>query len=938
MLQIRSIFLFVFLWLIQACQLNETLKNALQPPVNLRSEYCLNPVGVYSHHPLFTWQLQNKSFAGKLQSIQVIVSSSIEGANSENGDIWDSGEIPAGREPGLIYKGPDLKSSTKYYWRVRYLDSAGNTSPYSNASWFETGIAGEEGWKAKWIRTDRPAPIKDEDFYKDIPAPMFRKDFKLTGEVKNARLYISGLGYFEAFLNGKKIGKDVLHPGWTQYAKRVLYSTYDVTRLLNEGENTMGVLLGNGWYNPLPLRLFGKYNLREFLTKGRLKFIAQLLITYKGGRSAILTSDESWRWKEGPLLKNNVYLGEVYDARRELPGWNKPGYDDSDWGEAVVAASPGGILKEQFVPPNRITRVIEPVAMTSPVKGVYVFDMGQNFAGWINFKMHGKPGQRVTMRYGELLFDNGRVNGFTTVAGQIKEQWHMDGGPGSPKTAWQEDTYIMKGDGEETFQHHFTFRGFRYVEVRGLKKEPEKSDIKGLRINSDLSLAGTFSCSNPLFNKIQQLVDWTFLSNVFSVESDCPAREKFGYGGDIVAAGEAYLFNFDMANFYKKAVRDFQLDARPNGGLTECAPYNGIDSEGFGAGTGPVGWQLAHPFMLKKLYQYYGDKAFVEEQYPTVVRLAEFLKTQETDHLIFHGIGDHESLDPKPTEITSSAFYYHIIGLTAGLAGILDKTEDQQKYGALAEEIKKAFIDRYYKGEGRVGDHPTQATQVFALYYGLLPEGEEAAVLRVLEKEILLTHKGHLSTGIFGTKMMFDVLVKYGRNDLAYTMVNQKDFPGYGYMIENGATTLWEHWKLDKNTFSHNHPMFGSVSEWFYKGLGGIQPAKDAVGFDRIIIRPHIAANLQWVRCSYRSVRGLVVSNWKTEKKILEMEVEIPAGARAMIYVPVDDPDNAAINVSGQLVYRNGKPVDGAELKWVRTRKRAVIFTAKGGRYHILAD
>ena len=933
MLYLRAVFIFVFIF--QACHVENDIPVA---PFNLQCEYYSNPLGVDNRNPLLIWQIDGATSVNRPKEFQVIVSSTAELAKAENGDVWDSGKILTKRELGLVYNGPDLKSSTKYYWRVKYWDAEGDDSSFSDVGWFETGLLDQADWKAGWIRADRLAPKKDEDFYKEIPVPLFRKDFLLEDKVESARLYISGLGYFESYMNGERIGEDVLHPGWTQYAKRVLYSTYDVTDLMNEGDNTIGVILGNGWYNPLPLRLFNKYNLREHLTVGRPKLIAQLLITYKNGEQKTIISDDTWKWDEGPILKDNVYLGEVYDARREQPGWNNTGFDDLQWEKTVVADPPGGDLAAQLVPPNRITKVLEPVALTSPTPGIYVFDMGQNFAGWINFKVRGEAGQKVIMRYGELLLDDGRVNGMSTVACQIKEDWNISGGPGAPKTAWQEDTYILKGGGEESFQHHFTFRGFRYVEVRGLTEQPLVSDMKGLRINSDLATAGTFSCSNPLFNDIQELVEWTFLSNVFSVESDCPAREKFGYGGDIVAAGEAYIYNYDMANFYKKAIRDFQLDARPNGGLTECAPFNGIDSEGFEDGVGPIGWQLAHPFMLKKIYQYYGDKAFVEDQYPTAVRLAEFLRSQAKEQLIFHGIGDHESLDPKPTEITSSAFYYQIIRLTSELAGILDKKEDQQKFDTWAAEIKKAFIARYYKGEGRIGDHPTQATQSFALYLNLIPEGDQDKTFEILEREILQTNNGHLATGIFGTKMMWDVLREYGRNDLAYTIVNQKDFPGYGYMIENGATTLWESWKYDENTYSHNHPMFGSVSEWFYKGLGGIYAAADAVGFDRVIIRPDPVEDLQWVRCSYQSVRGPVVSNWTREDDTFEMEIEIPGGTTALVHVPLNDPENTIIKADGKLIFEKGKSVKGATLKWIRSEGQAIVFEVSSGHYRITSS
>ena len=625
---------------LSVCQGNKTdVTN--QAPFNLKCEYLNNPLGIDTQAPGFSWEVSNKSRGALQSAYELIVATSKEKLARDEGDMWDSGRTEGTNNSYVIYDGQPLQSFVRYYWKVKYWNQNGQPSPYSSTAWFETAIIHQDEWLASWIGDGSKAPTNDEDFYKDIPNPLLRKTFEVSKKVKKARLYITGLGYYEAYLNGKKIGEDVLSPGWTQFAKRVLYSTYDITGQIRQGENTLGAMLGNGWYNPLPLRLFQKFNLRESLTIGQPKLLAQLRITYDDGSVETIKSDESWKTGEGFILKNNVYLGEWQDARKEQDGWKKSGFDASAWKQAVEDTPPGGMLKAQLTPPNRITRVIQPVALTMPAPGIYVYDLGQNFAGWIRFRVNGQAGQTIKMRYGELLYDNGRVNGMSTVAGQLKEVWHMNGGPGAPKTAYQEDTYVLKGNGDEVFQQHFTFHGFRYVEVTGLTEKPRTDDLEGLRINADLDKTGYFTCSDTLLNKIQEMTDWTFLSNVFSVESDCPAREKFGYGGDIVAVGEAFMYNYDMTNFYRKTVRDFQADARPNGGLPETAPYNGIQTEGFGDGTGPIGWQLAHPYILDKLYQFYDDKKFVEDQYPTVVKLVEFLKTQAKGNLIDHGIGDH---------------------------------------------------------------------------------------------------------------------------------------------------------------------------------------------------------------------------------------------------------------------------------------------------------
>ena len=926
----------VFIFYFFACQGNKSVQTK-QSPLHLKCEYLVNPLGIDTQNPGFSWEIGNEQRGARQTAYQILVSISTEKLKKDEGDVWDSGKVNESNNSYIHYSGKPLQSFTRYYWKVKYWNQQDQSSDYSESAWFETAIIHQNEWLAKWIGNGKKAPERDEDFYKEIPNPLLRKTFSVSKSIKEARLYITGLGYFEAYLNEDKIGNDVLHPGWTQYAKRILYSTYDVTKQIKQGENALGVMLGNGWYNPLPLRLFRQFNLREFLTIGQPKLIAQLRILYDDNSADIIKSDESWKVGEGPILKNNVYLGEWYDARKEQAGWNTNDFDDTKWPVAVNVSAPGGTLRAQLTPPNRITRIIKPIALTEPSPGVYVYDLGQNFAGWIRFNLKGKAGDKVKFRYGELLYDNGHVNGMTTVAGQIKEIWNVDGGPGAPKTAYQEDTYILKGKGEEVFQQHFTFHGFRYVEITGLPARPELSALEGLRINADLEKIGNFTCSDTLLNNIQKMVERTFLSNVFSVESDCPGREKFGYGGDIVAAGEAYMFNYDMTNFYRKTVRDFQADARPNGGLTETAPYNGIQSEGFGDGTGPIGWQLAHPFILDKLFQFYDDKKFVEEQYPTVVKLVNFLKTQAKDHLIGHGIGDHVSVDPKPIELTSAAFYYHIVSLCAHFAKILGQDQDYQHYQQMADTIKQAFINRFMQpGTGKFTENPNEITQTFALYYDLVPPEEKEMALQVLIDEITKTHNGHISTGIFGTKMLFDVLRRSNKNQIAYTINSQTDYPSYGFMLKNGATTLWEEWNEPNNQNSKNHPMFGSVSEWFYRALAGINPADDAVAFDKLIIKPLPVEGLSFVKGSYHSIKGLIRSEWGKSAEGFTMSVEIPGNCTAKIYLPVNDPKTAKIVESGTEIYSQGKVNNITGLSYFGEKANFIIYDAGAGKYEFM--
>jgi alpha-L-rhamnosidase len=595
-------------------------------------------------------------------------------------------------------------------------------------------------------------------------------------------------------------------------------------------------------------------------------------------------------------LRNNIYLGEVYDARRELSGWDQAGFNDAAWSKAAKAAEPIGPLHAQMQPPIRITGKLKSVRRTEPTPGIFIFDMGQNFAGWAKLHVQGPAGTTVRLRFGELLQPDGSLNVMTSVAGQIKRGTENKNGE-PPQLAYQSDAYVLSGHGEEVYTPHFTWHGFRYVEVTGYPGTPKLDAIEGLRLSANVGEAGSFSCSNEQFNRIQEMTRWTFLSNLFSVQSDCPHRERFGYGGDPVPTCEAFMFNFDMAAFYANAVRNFADAARPNGGMTESAPYVGIADAGLGGQTGPIGWQMTYSFLLEKLYQYYGDLRLVREQYPIAKRQMEFLRHAAKNDLIEVCIGDHESLDPKPIALTSSAFYYAHATAMARFAELLNYRNDTQEYHQLSEKIRDAILAKFFHPATGHMDSGVQAAQAFALHFNLLPPERRQAAFDVLVEEVLQHHQGHLATGIFGTRYLLETLCRYGRADVAYGIVNQKTFPGWGHMLDRGATTLWEHWEFSDNTFSHNHPMFGSVSTWFFEDLGGIRAEKDADGFDRIIVRPHIADGLTHAKASYNSIRGLIVCDWQLQDAQLHINVTIPPGVAATVYVPTTDA--ASVTESG---------------------------------------
>lgn len=866
--------------IILSISLINATKASIQPH-DLLCEYRKNPLGIDEKIPRFCWKITSTERNQLQSAFEIIVSDNYKEIQKQKGGIWKSGKVASNNSLHIEYQGVTLKSFTKYYWIVRVFDGNDVPSNFSEVNSFETSILNQSDWQGKWIGDGRKQFEKDEDFYQNDQMPLFKRQINISKNITSARLYISGLGYYEAFLNNQKISTNVLDPGFTAYGKQVQYSSYEIETLLKKGNNTLGIMLGNGWFNPLPLRLFSRFNLREHQETGRPCLLAQLLITYDDGSKETIKTDESWQTTKGPVVKNSVYLGEEYDARLER------NFDENiGWENAVFVKPPSGKIVAQRQPPIRITKILKPLNIKEIGKDTFIVDFGQNFAGVVKIKVQGKAGTKINIKYGEDVFVDGRLNGLTTTAGHIKEIWNLNGGPGSPKTAWQIDSYTLKGNGVEVWNPRFTFHGFRYVEITGWSGKPIISDIEGLRMNSDLENVGNFSCSNLMFNKLHEAIQWTFLSNVFSVQSDCPGREKMGYGGDMVATADAFSYNYDMSQFYSKTIQDFANDQQPDGGITEIVPFTGIADRGYGGQSGPLGWQLAFPFLQKKLYEYYGDIRIIEKNYPNFKKQISFLESKAIYGLFYWDISDHEALDPRPEAFSAACFYYHHVLLAEEFAKILHQKEDEKKYQNLAIQIKNSIIKKYHVNNTGRFDLATQSSQIFALFYYLMPENQE--VMKVLEAEFA-RHNNHISTGIFASKMMFDVLRNREKSNLAYQIANQKTYPGWGFMMDNDATTLWESWKKPDNATSLNHPMFGSIDEWFYRSILGINGIES--GFKKIQIKPQNINDLKFATGAYKSISGSITVTWKKETNNFEISIGIPANTRAEVWIPSDEND-----------------------------------------------
>jgi len=890
--------------------------------INLRTELKTNPLGIDISNPRLSWELKSEERGTFQTAYEILVSENLKDLENNKGTVWQTGNVISNSTFGIVFDGKSLKSFNRYFWKVRIRDEKDRSSEWSPVSWFETAAMKDLDWEAFWISDPNPLPVNEEDFYKENPAPLIRKEMEFQKNISSARLYITGLGYYEARINGEKIGDAMLDPGWTQYGKKVLYSTYDISRQLKKGKNVLGVILGNGWYNPLPLNIFG-LNLRNTLTIGKPCLKAQLKIVFNDGSIKTIVTDSTWKTCDGPILKNNVYLGEMYDARKEIENWDKPGLVDNQWKNCIKIPGPTGKLTAQIQPPIRVTRILKAKNIYELKPGTFMIDFGQNFAGTIKLKVKGPAGTIVKIRCGEDVHADGSLNYFTNLVAQLKDIWNANPGKGAPRPPVSTITYILKGTDEEVYSPRFTFQSFRYVELTGFPGSPDLNTVAGLRMNADLKENGNFECSNKMFNKVQEMVKWTFLSNVFSIQSDCPGREKFGYGADIVTTAEAFCCNYDMSNFYRKVIQDFANDAQPNGGMTETAPSIGLSIEGMGGGTGSPGWQLAFPFALKLLYNYYGDIQIVEKYYEVLKKQVEFMHSVTPDNIVERDISDHESIDPKPISISATAFYYHHVKILSEFSHLLKKTEDSDRYDKLTNEIKDAFINKFLKQGTGIFDSGTQAAQLFPLYYDLVPETEKQAAMNNLLLEIYNKHKGHLSTGIYGTKFLFEVFRRENRNDVAYSIANQRDYPGYANMLAHGATTLYESWKYPDTVNSQNHPMFGSISEWFYKSLLGINAISP--GFTQFEIKPQPAGDLTWAKGYYDAVIGKINCDWKIEGTHFNLHVTVPVNSNAMIYVP---------SLPGKQVLETGKSaLQSAGLKFREYKNNYAVFEAQSGNY-----
>lgn len=749
-------------------------------------------------------------------------------------------------------------------------------------------------WVGRWISS----PAAATNFYSDQPHSLLRGKFTVNGAVKSATLHCVGLGYAEVFLDGQPVRSSALDPPLSNFSRRVLYSTIDVTPLLQAGgEHVLGVSLGNGWWNPLPLRFWGRFNLQESLTTGLPMFIADLEILQVDGSQHTIGSSTSWVAGQGWLLHNDIYLGVKHDQARKnaLAGWAEVGFDDAAWSPTILApnASRVGTLEPQAVEPiERIQRLVGTQLRCR--EAIRVIDLGVNHAGVPVFEVFGPlPANTVlAVRYGELLLPNSSVNTLTSTAGQIKSPG--TGGPGAPDVAEQRDVFItdsILAGSSVTFEPQFTWHGFRYAQLEGL---PCTNDLRthGWTLRTAVRTTASFAASNGLLNEIWAMSLRSHESNMMSVQSDCPHRERFGYGGDLLGTAETALHAWDVSRFYSKRVVDFVDSQTPEGGFTETAPNAGMADGGLGGGAGPIGWGSVVPQLQAWLYRYYNDTATLHANYEATARWIAFLQRAPKER-VEGGLGDWMPTEQVPVQLSGRAFMVMNFRAWADINRAVGKPDVAAEFDQQAQDQVDLFNKEFFNESSGIyalpGGPATQVGQALALYFKMVPLGYESKVREVLRDHI--ASNPHLLAGLFGVKWVLLALSEAGMNDLAYKMVTQVDFPSYGYMLKNNATTLWESWFFSNNTFSHNHEMFSSVVVWFIQSLAGIRQATDSVGFSSLVLSPQPPSKTDLaINGTFHSMRGRIDSNWTCSAGTFSWTVRVPADTKAVAVVPGGSP------------------------------------------------
>jgi alpha-L-rhamnosidase len=894
---------------------------------NLECENLTDPIGIEKITPRLSWKLESNKRNQLQDAYHILVSSNKENVKKNIGDIWDSRKVRSDQSILVNFNGSELKPATKYFWKVKVWNQEGEESDWSEPATWQMGLLKPEDWEgAKWIGyrelpdTMRLVPgLPDNDkrignrVLKRAVIPCFRKEFKVNREIEHAYLFISGLGQYEAAINGKKVGSAFLTPGWTNYDKSVFYNSYDVTNLLQKGLNTIGVMIGNGFY----------YINRERYTKlltafGEPSLISQLRLTYTDGTVETIVTDQNWKCTPSPITFTSIYGGEDYDAQLEQEGWNRPGFNDSSWQDALLIRPPSGRLIAENDYPVSVMEMIEVKEIKlSSTGGGFLYDFGQNASGIVELKVRGEKGQQVKLIPAELI---------------TKDYLANQKASGDPYYY----TYTLKGSGVESWKPRFTYYGFRYVQVEGAIPDNDKSgsdlpriiDLKMLHTRNSSPATGSFTCSYDLFNRIYELISWAIKSNLQSVLTDCPHREKLGWLECTYLMGGSIHYNFDLYHLYSKQVHDMTESQTEEGLVPSFAPEYKPSTGGF---RDSPEWGSASVILPWLLYKWYGDMSIMEKAWPLMVRYIDYLKSKSDHHIVKHGLGDWFDLGPNipgpsqltPVPLTATAIYYYDLVLLSKMAGILQKNAEMKCYSSWAAEVKKAFNEKYYNSETGIYSTGSQTAMAMPWCVGLVDDANRNKVIEILADSIVASGKS-LTAGDVGFHFLVQALIKGGKSQLLYEMNARDDIPGYGFQIKKGATALTESWAA-LEIVSNNHLMLGHLMEWFYSGLGGISQEESSIGYKEIIIKPEIVDDIAYAKTSYRSPYGEIKSDWDKKSDLININLEIPANTTARVCIPV---------TQKSIITESGKDVNEiSAIKFLSEKEGQKIYQIGSGNY-----
>jgi len=898
---------------------------AQTPVKEILCDYRSNPIGVAVERPVLSWKLTSTKRNIIQTAYQVLVANDSVALRNNKGNTWDSKKVFSNESIQVIFSGNKLEPAKTYYWKVRVWDNEGKASGWSKPGKWQMGLLNSADWAgAKWI-----AYNKMPDSLRIVPGlentadsrwnkgsdilPLLRKKFAVAKKVKKATVFITGLGQFELSLNGQKVGDDFLDPGWTLFDKRTLYVCFDVTSLLKQGDNVMGVMLGNGfYYNPGDRyhKLKGAF--------GYPKMICRTLIEYTDGSTQNIISDPTWKAAPGPVTFSSIYGGEDYNATLKQDGWNTTDFNDTRFRDAIIVDGPQ-VLEAQSEQPLKIFDRFTTQKITQPRPGVWVYDMGQNASAIPQISVKGKRGSILKITPAELLDDNGLV---------------MQAPVGTPVYF----NYTLSGQGVETWHPQFMYYGFRYIQVEGAVPENESNpgqlpvltSVNSLHTRNSAATIGTFNCSNELFNKIFNLINWAIKSNTASVFTDCPHREKLGWLEEAHLVGSSIRYNYDIATLVRKVIADMRDSQTPDGLIPDIAPEYVTFGGGF---RDSPEWGSNGIILPWYMYQWYGDKQVLSDSYEMMTRYAAYLERKSKNHILYFGLGDWYDIGPNglgssqltPSGITSTAIYYYDLTILAKVAAVLHKTADEKKFTGLSIKVKKAYNSTFFNKQTNQYGSGSQAANAVSVYMGLADPKLKDKVIANLVQDIRNHHNG-VTAGDIGFRYVLRVLDDAGRSDVIFDMNNRSDVPGYGYQLAQGATSLTESWQGNRES-SNNHFMLGHLMEWFFSGLGGIRPADGVSAFKKIIIRPEIVGDVTHTKTSFVSPYGLIENEWtKTGSKFV-MTTTIPVNTTATVYLPAG---------KKSLVKENGKtltPADNLEFK-----NGKMLVKVGSGSYRFVVD